>query len=373
MLRHRAALLPLVLLILALVPGVSRAGVTNPQISIIGQPFAHWTDDPSNPDRGRLTLDPGETEIVYDDYLNPYARGYFTLALGPDEAGVEEAFFTLFRGLPLEIALKGGKYHVPFGRLNPDHPHTYPFSEGMEVLGTYLPGEESFNETGIDLSRRIPVAGDFSINLQLNWLQGNSMRLEREASDASDDPLNEGGDDDAELTRPTILGRVSGFTMVGERSALEFGITAAQGTNNVAAGTRSTLLGADIKAKLWRSERAYLLIQAEGIRLDREEVGWEPGIGYTSTSVDPVGGYLFADYNFDRRYNVGASYERFQEPVADKPWSQAFGAFAGLALMEETTVFRLDWKRFVPDEEDAFNALTLRVIYSLGPHKAHQF
>ncbi|MFN8549259.1 MAG: hypothetical protein U0527_15115 [Candidatus Eisenbacteria bacterium] len=45
---------------------------------------------------------------------------------------------------------------------------------------------------------------------------------------------------------------------------------------------------------------------------------------------------------------------------------------AGFALMEETTAFRLDWNRFSPPESAAINALTLRIIYSMGPHKAHQ-
>jgi hypothetical protein len=48
--------------------------------------------------------------------------------------------------------------------------------------------------------------------------------------------------------------------------------------------------------------------------------------------------------------------------------------------MEETTVFRLDWDHFQPgtpegeaDAPDAVNTVTLRIIFSMGPHKAHQF
>jgi len=57
------------------------------------------------------------------------------------------------------------------------------------------------------------------------------------------------------------------------------------------------------------------------------------------------------------------------------------GLFAGLSLMEETTAFRLDWKRLersgpLPPgvtSADPVQQLTLRVIFSMGPHKAHQF
>ena len=128
-----------------------------------------------------------------------------------------------------------------------------------------------------------------------------------------------------------------------------------------------------MKAKLWNSPRSYIVLQAEGLKLDREEASWSPTTGYGSTKVDPAGGYFFGDYNFGIRYNLGASYERFQEPTPDKPWTQAVGAFAGYSLLEETTVFRGDFVRLMPKDGDATNQFTLRIIYSMGPHKAHTF
>ena len=359
------------------------AGVTNPKISILGQPSIVWTDDAENPDRKRPVLDIGETEIIYDDYLNPYASGYFTLAIAEEGLELEEGYFTLFRGLPGELALKGGQYRVPFGRINPTHPHALPFAEPFEVVSSYLPGEEALIEPGVELSRRIPIVGDVSVEVQADWLQGNSFRVEREADETdSTDPLNSGGDDGAELTRPAFFGRLSGFGMLGERSALEVGLSAVGGTNNVDAGTRTYVYGADAKAKLWTSPQSYLVLQGELLSRSLEEAAWEDG-GYVSNDLDSVGGYLFADFNWASRYNVGASFEVFEEPVArggegdatrdGNPTMRGLGLFGGIALMEETTAIRLDWKRLDPDEGDGSNTLTLRVIYSMGPHKAHQF
>jgi hypothetical protein len=102
-------------------------------------------------------------------------------------------------------------------------------------------------------------------------------------------------------------------------------------------------------------------------------------MAYTTSSVRPTGGYLYADYNWNTRYNAGVSYERFQDPADTGISHASWGLFAGLALLEETTAFRLDWKRLMPGapagdpDPDAVNAVTLRVIYSMGPHKAHQF
>lgn len=363
------------LVLLAPLSGASpaAAGITNPDISVVGQPFVRGTDAAGDASGGHITLDPGETELVFDSYLNPYAKGFFTLALGEEGLELEEGFFSIVRGLPAGLGLKGGKYRVGFGKLNPLHPHVLPFAERFGVVSAYLPGEESLNETGVSLSERIPVHGDFSLNATLDWMQGDSFRVEREASGDAGDPLNDAGGDLASHSRPAFAGRVSGFAMTGEQSAIEFGVSAARGTNNVGARSSTTIVGGDVKAKLWNSPRSYVVIQSEVFRLDREEASWSPESGYATSKVTPAGGYVYADYNFATRYNAGASYERFQEPTPDEEWADAFGVFAGFSLLEETTAFRGDWVRSAPAEGDAVNTFTLRVIYSMGPHKAHQF
>jgi len=363
---------------------VTHAGVVNPNISVVGQPFSRWSDLPGDPAAKRAILDPGETEFVYDDYLNPYARGMFVVALGAEGAEVEEGFFTLLRGLPAGLTLKGGKYRVGFGKLNPVHPHAVPFADRFRVLAAYLPGEEAFNETGAQLSARLPVPGDWAITASADWLKGDSFRIPRTPSGAANDPvdpLNSNFDDDRRAEpRPAAIGRISAFAPIGDRSGLELGVSGTQGTNNVAAATTTTVLGGDLKLKYWTSPNAYLLVQGEGLYMNREEAGWDDvAAAYTQSKVKPAGGYLYADYNFNIRYNVGASYERFQEPTAAKTVNQAVGAFAGFALLEETTAFRIDWNVLIPGTPpggtapDHVNAVTMRVIYSMGPHKAHQF
>ena len=103
----------------------------------------------------------------------------------------------------------------------------------------------------------------------------------------------------------------------------------------------------------------------------RDDAGWDStAAAYTTTEVASTGGYVYADYNFKTRYNVGAGYERYQQPVTDGPWDQAIKVFAGFSLMEETTAFRIDWDRFQPGtpdglaESDAINTISLRVIFS---------
>lgn len=370
-------------LVLVLAPAtVVSAGVTNPDISVIGQPFVRWTDDASSFSRDRFTFDVGETEIVFDAALNPYARGFFALSFADGEAAVEEGYFSLLRGLPGDIALKGGKYRVGFGKLNATHPHTWPFAERFGVLG-YLPGEESFDETGLDASWRVPLPGTISVTLSGDVLQGDSFRSPRRATQSPNDPLAlapENGDGALE-PRAAWVGRLAAFVPAGDRSGVELGFSATEGTRNVAAKARHRVLGGDAKAKFWTGANAYLLVQGEVLRLERDEAGWDGPRGrYTIDTSRDTGGYLFADYNWDRRYDAGASFEAFADPEDQDGMQRAFGLFAGLSLMEETTAFRLDWRRIQPArplgataDPDAIQQLTLRAIFSMGPHKAHQF
>jgi hypothetical protein len=369
------------LLVLAASPArYARAGTTNPDISVIGQPLIRWTDEPGNPEQHHPVFSVGETEFVFDAALNPYARGFFTVSLAEGEVGLEEGYFSLLRGLPGGITLKGGKYRVGFGKLNEKHPHTYPFAERFGVLAAYLPGAESFNETGMDVSYRLPLPIAWSVTASADVLQGDSFRRPRAASQSPDDPLNsnpENGDAQQE-PRMAWVGRLAAFAPAGDRGGVELGVSATEGTNNVAADARTRVVGGDVKAKLWTSPNAYLLVQGEWLSLDRDEAGWG-GLpaGYTLASTKTSGGYAYADYNWASRYNAGGSYEHYEDPDAPDDTVDSFGLYAGLALMEETTAFRLDWRRSQRQSStvasDPVQELTLRVIFSMGPHKAHQF
>jgi hypothetical protein len=381
--RHGGRALFALLAVAALVPAPARAGVTNPDLSVIGQPSIRLTDDPADPARKRPVFALNEVEFMADAYLNPYAKGAFVLSFGENEVSVEEGYFTLLRGLPGDLAIKGGKYRADFGKMNPAHPHTYPFEKRMRVLGEYLPGEEAFNETGLQVNRQFGLPGDVALTAAADVLQGDSFRLPREPASAND-PLMSAADaasgDRADEPRAALLGRLSAFVPAGERSGVELGLSATQGTNNVGASARTNVLGADVKAKLWRSANSYLLMQGEYLAMDREEAGWDStAAAYTTARVRPSGGYLFADWNFSPRWDAGLGWERYRSADQAGAWNQGFRAFGGLALMEETTSFRIDWERFTPGAPagapapGVVNTITLRVLFSMGPHKAHQF
>jgi hypothetical protein len=86
-----------------------------------------------------------------------------------------------------------------------------------------------------------------------------------------------------------------------------------------------------------------------------------------------LGGYAYVDYAINRRYDVGGGYERYGVPATGEQAEQALKLFAGLSLLEESTYFTFDWDHFMPEVGAAIDTFTLRVIFSMGPHKAHQF
>ena len=377
---HGGTALAAVLALVPILAAPALAGVTNPDVSVIGQPFMRWTDAAADPGRKRWRLEPGEVEFMFDAALNPYAHGTFIASMADGQAGIEEAYFAMTRGLPFALALKGGQYRVGFGRMNPTHPHAYPFSDRFHVLAEYLPGDESFNETGLQLSEQVALPHDIAFTVSGDWLQGDSFRRTRLSSGAANDPLESGGDDRTGEPRAAGIGRASAFVPVGERSGVELGFSATGGTNNVAAGTRTTVLGGDAKAKLWRSANSYLLVQGEYLALDREDAAWDStAAAYASARTRPSGGYLYADWNFSPRTDAGLGYERFRAAGPVGQWNTGLRAFAGLALMEETTSFRIDVERLIPGAPtgapapDPIHTVTIRVVYSMGPHKAHQF
>ncbi|MBI5060527.1 hypothetical protein HZB60_12195 [candidate division KSB1 bacterium] len=335
-------------------------GVTNPDISVIGQMRVFNTADTTDPnhDRGQFAFD--ETELVFDAYLNPYAKGTFVFAVVREEGiEVEEGFFQIMRGLPQGFAIKAGKYRTGFGKLNPVHPHAYPFAERFGVLAEYLPGEESYNEIGGQLSYLLPLPGTLASTISVDVLQGNSFKVDA---------------DESGQARPAVLGRWSNFFTLHGESSMEIGLSATQGTNHAVDGTTTTATGADAKAKLWLSSLSSLTLQAEFLGLNREYAAYnDEGVATGTESLTPNGGYFFADLSLRKRYNVGFSIERYQQATDEQPWNQSLGVFAGVALMEESTLFRLVLDHNQAGEGQDFNTITVQAVFSMGPHKVHQF
>ncbi len=56
-------------------------------------------------------------------------------------------------------------------------------------------------------------------------------------------------------------------------------------------------------------------------------------------------------------------------PVID----HAIKPFVGFAVLEESTVLRASYEYFFSENSQKTNTVELQLLFSMGPHKAHQF
>ena len=327
------------------------AGVVNPDISVIGQVLYKYHDDRSAGGAHKPTLDLGETELVFESYLNPYARGTFVFTVGEEGLGTEEAYIDVIKGLPDGLALRGGKYRLGFGKLNPVHPHVYSFIEAPRVMAAMLPGEDGFDEVGTRASYYLPVS--WASELSADVLKGASFHPDETAPAAG------------------WLSHWNNSLMLGDATPLDIGVSATQGTNNVQWGTKTTVYGADLKTKVPLSGLTNLTLQGEYF-YNNSGVVVDTTTGDTS-HMGRQGFYAFADLRFKQRWNAGVIYDQYNPTGSKNLTNRAVKGFAGYSLLEETTLLRLTYERFKPENSPAVHTVMFQVLFSMGPHKAHQF
>lgn len=333
----------------------AKAGVTNPDISAIGQIVGQYTDDRSSAFPKKPTIGLGEVELALDAALNPYLNGAFVFSLGTKSIEIEEAYASVIRGLPLGIGLKAGKYRLGFGRLNPAHPHAYPFISTPRVMdpgaAKLLPGEESFNDVAVQASTLIPVAGSYSLMVSGDLLQGDSFHPGMAGADF-------GG-----------LGRVVNSFIAGDVAPSEIGLSVTRGINDPAKHTATIVAGADAKTKITLSPIVNATIQAEYLYKNADH---RDSLG-AATTEKRGGFYAFTNFVFQAHYNAGVLYEQYESPDGGGRIDRGIKPFVGFAVLEESTIMRLAYEFFMPHAGNSNNTIALQFLYAMGPHKAHQF
>jgi hypothetical protein len=330
-------------------------GVTNPDISAIGQVIGKYTDDSASAFPKKPTLELGEVELNLDAALNPYLNGAFVLSLGTKSIEIEEAYASVIRGLPFNLGLKAGKYRLGFGRLNPSHPHAYPFISTPHVMdpgiARLLPGEESFNDVAVQVSTLVPVVGSWAIVASADLLQGDSFHPDTAAANFG------------------WLARIDNSFVIADVAPSAVGLSLTQGTNDPAHGTKTLVAGADVKTKIALSPTVSALAQAE---LIYKHADHKDSLGNAGTE-DRAGFYAFANFLFQAHYNAGILYEQYLSPDDASKTDRGIKPFVGFAVLEESTILRLAYEYFVPHAGAASNTVELQFLFSMGPHKAHLF
>lgn len=387
-------------LFLFMIANIHSQSNVNPDISLIGT-FNTFTHNIKGiPEYGKLNFEDPSMELFVDGYLNPYSHATANIAYEEGEFSLEEMYAQILRGLPLDMQIKAGKYLVGFGKLNTIHPHAWQFIE-RPLFHQIFFGGEGFNDIGVNFSFILPTENFYS-NLDLGIYKGDAI-----AKTEVLDPEDANSYLDLRGNSPIFVGRLSSFFDLDDYTNLEIGLSSSYGVHakmdfntlgdSTAEPKNKSLKyfygGLDFKLKYKPDSYTALIVQGEGLINNRQvfrqgDVGINIPVEKTE-KINTLGGFIFIDYLFSKQFSVGAKYDFTYGIIGDEPSftslsndnknkTQGISGWFGYYPIEETLAFRLgvqnlSFKYYDGTSRDSETKVTLQMLFSLGPHKAHPF
>ncbi|MBI2928323.1 MAG: hypothetical protein HYY24_21855 [Verrucomicrobia bacterium] len=251
-------------------------------------------------------------ELTLNGAVDPYLRGQVNLIYQIDSAGesifeVEEAFLET-TSLPANLQLKAGQFFTEFGRLNPQHPHTWSFVDQPLVNGRFF-GPDGLRNPGARVSWLLPTPFYAELFLAVQDSHGETAHSFRND--------NEG---DLLFGRPTTQGRLKslGDLLFTPRLATSFdlsdtqtllvGTSAALGPNGAGARTDTQIYGLDWFWK-WKPARQhggfpFVSWQTEAL-LRRYEAAAYDGLLDPANPVPPLPAERLTDYGVYSQISYG--------------------------------------------------------------------
>lgn len=326
-------------------PAPLASKVFNPDIAVVGN-FLGAAGSNDRPD-APPPLEMSEAEASFQAVVDPYARADFFLTFGPEEVGIEEGFIT-FPTVPGGLLVKVGKMRDAFGKVNAMHVHALPWTDRPLVVENLAGGEEGMSDSGISVSKLIPN--------RLLFLEATGQVYRGES---------------AVFAAPSrsdlaYLGRLRAFRDLGESMNLDLGGSIAYGHNGVTADTTTRLVGADLTFR-WRPLRRAIYRRFLG----RSELVWSRREGEGATQ-NAFGMYAQADYQFARRWYLGARYD-FSERAYDTSLADEGGSLLLTWWPSEFSQIRGQYRRTRFAEGTTANEFLFQFLFSIGAHGAHVF
>lgn len=343
-------------------PGQSAApqqasNLLNPNVSLIGD-FRGQVGHDFSPETRAFTLH--EAELGFQAPVDPYARADAFIAVSPEEGvDVEEVYLT-FQTLPLGLQAKVGKFRSNFGKFNRTHPPETSFSD--RPLAT----EAFFGEEGLS-----GVGGSFSLLIPNPWVY---LNLDAEFTHTwKEAPAFGEFDLSGELItggRRRDLGyltRLSTFVDLSESANLTVGTTYATGVHDLAGDFRTHLEGIDLTFRWKPPRRAIyrsLIWQTEALFSQRAQAA--------GGRLQSAGMFSYIDWQFQRRWHVGARYDYTQFPDTNALHEQGVLGFLTFTPSEFSLI---TWQgRAVERVDGRWNWVgLLKITFNIGPHGAHPF
>lgn len=318
--------------------------VLNPDISVIGDFLGSVGRNPVRPVPG---LEMHETEVGFQAIIDPYARGDIFLSFGEKGVELEEGYLT-FTSLPGGLVAKVGKMRATFGKVNTIHNHALSWTDRPLVTENLVGGEEGISDAGLSLSRILPAPKGIFLEATGQVFRGDSEDL-FQANRKTD---------------ATIVGRLRGYGDLSESTNLDLGFSFARGHNDERQITR--LYGADATLR-WKPLRRAIYKSF----LLRSEFFWSQRDQFPSVQK-AFGFYVAPEYRLNRRWTVGARFDRSERATDASLTDKGFSALLTYWPSEFSQI-RGQYRFGRYAERRDSNELRFQFLFVLGAHGAHPF
>lgn len=335
-------------------PPAPAAPVTNlPQISVVANGSALFQDRKRDENRNRF--EQSEMELAFQSFVYPSIRFDTIVAFDREEdfaASVEEAYATIIQLGNTPFGARLGRMRLPFGRVNPIHPHFLLYSDLPLPLVNLL-GEHGAVSNGGFASYLIPSSRLYA-ELRLGLYTLNDHAALGVPHDPNLEDFGAGG----QLLR---MARLTLAPVINPDNELEIGLSGA--TTKAINGDNLRVLGLDFQYRRFYGAAQRLLLSGEWFQNRRESGG---------SGVNRQGYYLLASYKPDRYWEYGVRYDWSQRAYLDAA-NDVTGADRALSAiltyrLNEQSYLRLQWRNLKPADDDMRNELIFQLMFGFGPH-----
>ncbi len=301
-------------------------------------------------------------ELFLSAPIDPFLRGYASLAGSSDEGfDIEEAAL-LTTALPWNLMLKGGRFFADVGRLPHWHVEQLPFVDRPPSIERLIPGESRAH--GGELTWLAPTDHYFRITTGIYDSIGQTDDL----------PPVAGSGGSRGFAQLTFLAHPSTYFDLTDTLNLELGGTFATVPDQGARflyGFDATLRHQPGTSEFYQG----LVLGSEWYWNDEKfedvEIAFDPDTGEPILGRERFrrhGGYVYLETFLGRRYSLGARFDLAQEPVGPSDRQRTYSAFATWYPSEFQRL------RFQVDQIDADQArndqrFTLQWTAFLGSHR----
>ncbi len=333
------------------------------------------------------------TEMVLEGAVDPYFRAQGNIVFQLDNDGetiveLEEAYLCS-SSLPRNLQLKAGTYFSEFGRLNPQHPHTWDFADQPLVNGRFL-GPDGLRGPGARLSWLVPLGFYSEVFLSVQNGRGETALSFRNVPGETmfgrtiqDRPIHGAGD-------LLYVPRYTASIDLSDTQALVLGVSAALGPNGTGPDVRTDVYGADLFWK-WKAANAqagfpFVKGQIEAMKRRYEADAFakdtngdgEIDVSLPVETLDDWGGYSQMLWGFRRGwvaglrgdYLRGADGAAAADPMTTKRWRVSPNL---TWYPTEFSKFRVQFNHDRLEDSRSEESIWWQFEFLIGSHGAHKF